>query len=541
MGRFDTQSTPIEGGGRFDALSTPLDPSDLERVQQEQAAVEPEESPGFLERVTTDLDRRSQMGQEIVRMTEAGEQTVPEALLQITGKVFAGSALDIIGEGIVSGVEGLSAITPDEIEDPVVEAFVGAGTEFLETTAGQLGIAAAEAGAEAYAEFKADNPRAARNLESIVDIGALALPLRVRPRVKAKSTFADKASTRLTDAATAQSARQKASFVDELITPKKTKKVREAEVLRTTETPILRRRKVELSPQERIISDEVSKLPEVSSSKTTIQNLQAINAANRAEADALIAQLSKNDVLIPKREFMAELGRAQARLAENPLLVGDAAKISERITAKMRQIVEKNPGTASGLLKSRKELDKFIASQRSGIFDPAQESALSTAVREIRQTTNNFIDDRVANVAVKDSLKKQSNLFRAMDNITPKAADEANNAVMRLIQKTGRVVNVGSLTRDLALTAGGVSLGVVGANVAPFLLGATAGVVGTGAAGLGAARLVMSPVAKKSLAALLKATDRAIRITTDEALIAGLREDRASVKELLNVVETEGE
>lgn len=502
----------------------------------------PEESPGFIERVRADLAERGRMLDEIQAAEEAGEQPLSESLLQVAGKVMAGSVLDVIGEGVVSAIGGLSAITPDEIEDPIVQGAVRLGTAFLETDLGKEGLEAAEKGFAAYNEFSAENPRAARNIESVVDIGLLLAPIKGKPKVKAQPTFADKLATRVTAAGEAQTLRQKSAFVDDLVRPQQTKKVREAEILRSTEEGALATRTTELSTAERAMADEVGKIAEVGSDKTLLGNLNAIQTANRAEANSLVNLLAKNPVIIPKREFGTALDQAVIRLRENPALVGDAAKTATSVVEKMKKLVAANPGTASGLLQARKELDAFIGSQRPKVFDPATESALSIAVREVRQTTNDFIDSKATSVDVKNSLQKQSNLFRAVENIGPKAADEAGNSILRLFQRVARATDLGTsfsqkIALGLGLVGGGTALAFNASSVAPFLVGAA---IPAGAL-FGAGKLAASATTKKAIGSLLRQADKAIRTTKDEALLAQLRADRGTVAEIFKQLKTEAE
>lgn len=495
----------------------------------EPEVVAEEERPGFIERVSTDVEDRMRLAEEIKGFTERGEQTLAESVLQLTGKVGAGTILDFLGEVVISGVEGLSAITPDIIEDPLVESVTKAAHLFLETDLGKAGLEAAQAGMETWNEFRAENPRAARNIESVVDIGLLIAPVKARPKIKAQPTLAGRAAKTLEEAAVKQTARQKADFVDDLILPKPTAAVRAEQVARTTEEGLLGTKKTGLSAGERAMADEVSLIEGVGANKTLQGNYTTISNEVANEARTLKDLLRKNDVIIPRREFAAELDTAIARLGENPLLVGDAATTATKVVDKMKQIVAKNPGTASGLLKSRKELDRWIGTQKPKIFDPNQETALSIAVREIRQSTNDFIDERAVNVDVKDSLKKQSTLLKAMDNIAPKAASEADNAILRAWQSANRVLGLrGEFNQTMAALFG---LGGLGASAmfAPVFTKLALGGVVTYAAG----KAVLSPSAKRGVSKLLGAVDRAIRTSKDQVLIAQLRLDRAAMVEIL--------
>ena len=495
----------------------------------EEIVPQPIDDPGFIERVSQDLAERGDIGEEIQQRFQAGEQGVLESGLQLAGKVGAGGALDIMGEALVSGMEGLRAVTPDYIEDSILDAATRAAFDFMGTDVGRAGLAAVEGGVEMWREFKAENPRAARNIESAANIGLLVAPTKGKPKVPAKPTPVVRAAEVMAGKAATQEAARKASFIDDLVLPKQTAKIRTEQAARTTERGLLGTKEVGLSPGERAMANEVSLVEGVSSKNTIQGNLNVISKEVTAESKKLTDLLKKNDVSIPRREFGAELDRAIVRLGENPLLVGDAAKTATKVVDKMKQIVAKNPGTASGLLKSRKELDAWIKTQKPKVFDPNQESALSLAVREIRQSTNNFIDERAVNVAVKDSLKKQSTLLRATENIAPKAADEGVNSIMRAWQRVSNVIGLrGEFTQMMATAAGVGGLGAA-AMFAPLfremlVLGGVSYVAG---------RAVLSPTAKRAVSKLLQGIDKSIRISKDEALISQLRMDRAALAELL--------
>lgn len=508
-------------------LDSPITPVEAPVTAPELATEE--ESPGFIERFSSDLENRKKLAREIQGLIDRGEQAYASSVLQLTGKVGFGTMLDFLGETVVSGVEILSAITPDEIEDPIVDTVTKAAHLFLETDLGKAGMEAAQAGMEAWNEFRAENPESARNIESIVDIGLLIAPVKAKPKIKAQPTMAGRAAIKVEAAGVKQTARQKAAFVDDLVLPKPTAKVRVEQVARTTEEGIFGTKKVALSAGERAMADEVSLIEGVGSSKTLLGNFTVISQEVTNEAKLLKDLLKKNDVIIPRREFAAELDRAITRLGENPLLVGDAATTATKVVDKMKQIVASNPGTASGLLKSRKELDRWIETQKPKIFDPNQETALSIAVREIRQSTNDFIDERAVNVAVKDSLKKQSTLLRAMDNIGPKAAAEADTALLRAWQSANKVLGLRGEFNQIVATAlgiGGLGAAAVAAPMFKFLLI-------TGAVSFVAGKAVLSPSAKKGVSKLLGVVDKAVRTSKDEALIAQLRLDRAAIVELL--------
>lgn len=366
----------------------------------------------------------------------------------------------------------------------------------------------------------------------LVEVGFIASPA-VAGRLAmaiAKPTVIGRAGEALAARAEAQTVREQAEFLDDLVSPKQTSAVKIDRVLRTSEPNILTGRTVEPTAFERDMADAVGNVPGISKKNTMLDNIRLIDDEVTAESKRLVDALKKTDVIIPKREFDLELDLAIKRLQENPLIVGDAAKTALKVVNKMKQIVEKNTGTGSGLLKSRKELDAFIKKQRPKIFDPAQESALSTAVREVRQTTNKFIDDRAIDVDVKNSLKKQSSLLSAIDNIKPKVADEGRTAIERLFQRVSTIIPIkDKIASDLSAVIAAMSF--VGTSIVEPKILVSAIAAG---AGIGGFKALKSPAPKKALSQLLKITDQAIRKTKDSDLISQLRLDRAVLVEILD-------
>lgn len=500
---------------------------------------EEDEKLNFLERVEERWSERGNMASEIEAAMARGEQGFAESAFQLIGKVGAGGVLDVLGEGVVSAFRGASAITPDIIEKPLTNAAKGAGMLFLDTPLGQAGLNAANEGMETYNQWKEENPRAARNVEAVVDIGLLATPVRGRTRgarladdVEETGTL-ERTGTRLERSAAEQRVERRDDFLFDLVRPKQTPTVRAQQARRTTETGILQQRQVAPSTIERAMVQEVSKIDDVTPRNSTTQNFQAIQQHNQQLARNLEKQITENDFTFPKRQLAAELRRKKDELAESPVLVGDAEKTAERLINTFEKFVKEEKGTGSGLLKARKRFDREIERQKPKAFDPKQENAMSIALREIRETANEFLDRNAKDVEVKESLQQQHRLFTVMDNLAPKLASEADNRILRAWQKTMRVLGVrNQVVQSLAGLAGMGGLGAAAA-FAPFVLK-----LGLGAGAVyGSSRLITSPLTKDFLAKLIQGLDASIKKTKDSNLIQELRADRAAVLELLQTIE----
>lgn len=130
--------------------------------------MDPSASPkkNFAQRVGEDANKRLQMAQDI---QNANHNPVEEGF-QMAGKVGAGLINDIAGEAFVSTGRGLSAITPNFIENPIKQA----GKNVLDTMANSPVGDLARSAVQTYGNFAENHPRAARNIESAINIGGVA-------------------------------------------------------------------------------------------------------------------------------------------------------------------------------------------------------------------------------------------------------------------------------------------------------------------------------------------------------------------------------
>lgn len=125
-------------------------------------------SSSFVSGVKEDATNRLSKVKESLKR----DQSLTSKALQTVGQ-GAGFVGDLIGEGVKSIGRGISAITPDVIEKPIVGGAKKLGVGILNTELGQAGLKAIEGGVEKYNEFKKNNPEAAGNLEAVVNIASL--------------------------------------------------------------------------------------------------------------------------------------------------------------------------------------------------------------------------------------------------------------------------------------------------------------------------------------------------------------------------------
>lgn len=119
--------------------------------------------PSFLERTATDLEGRGAKVADIIQARGKGEQSIIETAGQFVGQEI-GAATDVVGNIIANNplIESISDVSQVALE------------KFSRTDIGEKALDALQAGGKAIDKFSKENPRAARNIEAIINIGGAA-------------------------------------------------------------------------------------------------------------------------------------------------------------------------------------------------------------------------------------------------------------------------------------------------------------------------------------------------------------------------------
>jgi hypothetical protein len=111
---------------------------------------------------------------DIFNATLRGEQSLDEGIIQTAGQ-GAGYIGDLVGAGVEKLGEGLSYITPDPLENEVLNQL----GIFMDQPMMRMAKRALEQGGEVWERFSAENPRAARNISAVTNIAGVGIPTRV--------------------------------------------------------------------------------------------------------------------------------------------------------------------------------------------------------------------------------------------------------------------------------------------------------------------------------------------------------------------------
>jgi hypothetical protein len=156
---------------------------EIKTVLREKFPPSQSEKKGFLGKTQEALQQR---GADLANIEERAtlrvlptgsqtEQPIGTTALQIAGTEI-GALGDIVGEGVVSGLQALPEVVKEKASD--------IGSAILETDIGKAGIRALQQGMEAYGRYKEANPKDAATLESVVNIAAFATPIKGQSALK---------------------------------------------------------------------------------------------------------------------------------------------------------------------------------------------------------------------------------------------------------------------------------------------------------------------------------------------------------------------
>jgi hypothetical protein len=444
---------------------------------------------GYFSRVAGEYTKA---GQDIVSGINKSAEEVQKGLNQggIGGALNVAKGLGRSALRTVGGVAGatFAPITEAPIVKPALEA----------VSTGISKIPGVETIVQKATELAKKHPESAKDLEDIINIATIAggssLQKPMGATLEKTGVALEKSGLKSADIA-------KKSFAKELIMPVETKAVKLGQVKRTSEASgFFKKDIVNPTQTETKMAEEISKISGISEKNTYQKNYNLVKDYNVSQAEKLENDVAKNNFAISKEITISKLDESAKSLSESPLITGDAETMANKLINGAKKFVESNEANGSGLLKARKEYDNWVLSQKPKAFDAKAENAFTIANRSIRDTINTVLDENAVNLGVKESLRSQSTLYRAMENIAPKAAEEANTPIARAFQRMANAVGLkNKIVQQVAAIAG---IGGLGA-AATFAPGAVV-VGGGGFLVYRAGKLVMSPEMRIALGQLLQ-------------------------------------
>jgi len=385
------------------------------------------------------------------------DPTQEQAISERAEDIFSGVVDTIQGGVTINPIVSLFPLLPDFVEKPVGEVF-----EFL----GGLG----DKGASKLISFLGGDPESRVGVKTREAASLLA-------QLKGGKTIGEAgvagvkkvAKTRpvqeFAAGLKAKPAEARAKFTEELILPKESKKTGIEEIKRgRVEELGVKGRERTLNQQQIEIAKDVSKIEGVKESNTNLQNVNEIISANTKLAETLIKDIRANDAIFPKKELNSVLKKNMEKgIAESELFIVSESLVplAQFVFNKFNSLLEGKPNKASSVFEARQALDAWAKKNPGGEkqLTPEAMTAKAEALRIIRTTANKFVSDKVQNVNVTAELKNQSNLYRAIEEIAPKAEAEAATPFKRQLQQVHEQLG---FTGEVGATISAIGLSSVG-------------------------------------------------------------------------------
>lgn len=512
----------FEDGTKIEFFGTPTQ-EDVDEAHKQAKGVK-KQSPNFFQRVGSQY---AKAGRDIVSGIKRGGEIIEEGHAEaeasdtIGGQV-AGAFKSIGGAGVsalrtVGGVAG--AVFAPITEAPGIKQTLDFVADQIVKIPGVTNIV------ENAVELADKYPEQAKNIKNIVDIAVLVGGARTKtPADETAGKVVQKGGKALEESGKKSFVAKQKDFVRDLLRPSQTKKVKELQVPRTTETGkgIFKRSVIAPTKAEMRAEQAVLNIKGVSSSKTVQQNYNIISAANKQKAIALEQAIQANNFKIAPKDLLKTIDDIKVQFKASPLITGDAEKTANKLWNGMRNFLSKNERTGSGVLKARKQYDVWVKSQKPTVFNAKADSAFTVANREIRTGLNNLLEAKAPTLGIKQSLSEQSALFTAMNNLVPKAAIEADTAIGRAMQSIGQAL--GTKNKLVQATAAAAGIGGLGAaaKFAPSvaILGVPAFFIWRGG------RYVLKPQVRIAIGNLLQKAGPVIG-TADRTFLYGILSDYA--------------
>ena len=524
-----------QDGLAVDRLTEMLDEFDKSQGYQPEEFVSKESYRKVLADAGKTVDDLPVFLEELKQKEEAGTLSNRERGIYgaLSGRGGLGTGLDLVGTGISLSAREVSKFIPDSVEKKVVDGVTDTVKKLGEIPTVQNALEAIGEGYQSYLQWKSENPNDAMGVESIVNVAEIFAPPFKRKPIPDKTMFRTQADKQL-DRARELETGQRKDYLQSLITPVSTKANDEARAKRMTQNA-KGRNVYNPTDEEKEMVNVLKRVP-VSADNSLVGNRVILDTEINKVHNSLVKQLGKSKVKLNKKELNTELEGIVDDLQEtNPVLVGDASAVAKKIFNKAQQLLAKSDGSPAQLMQVRRDLDKWAKQQGKGSFDD-NENAYTVAQRAVRDFLNEKVADSVPETAVLDKLRKQHLLLRANDRILPKAAQEADTKIGRLVDNfyiaTGTTPPKTLLGKVATVGLGASILGGAGfAGLLPSLtIGTTAGTVG-----YMIYRGSISPSNRKVLSALLRETDKVLSSKLSKEMRKAIQADRVVLVEAMKL------
>jgi len=452
----------------------------------------------------------------------------PESLKQLTGYALSEAVIPAFGEIVIQGFktfgDAASAVTPNFIEQPVVEAAREAYYDAIHSDTGEMlieGLAAVAEGPEWYRNWKQDqSPEVVRDLESTINLAAFFTPT---PKTeKTDTNLIEDAGAKVTASGRAKINKKRRSDIQVMLNPVDEKQGLGGQY----DMPDSKTRAYTPSDHEIEVADEVHKIPEINKSTPFLTMRGHIEKAQeklRVHTAKRIDELGNPK--IDSTDLVEELETSMDELFSGTEFkaVGGNQNVGPPLVEWLREAILKSDGTATGILQVRRDFDSFMKRVSKGALDPQSANPRAMVATKLRTLLNDKVAESAPDAKVKESLGRQSKLYNALDLIEPKHEKQSLTTLYRL-QKRIQAIGLSIPHTPVGIVT---TLSIAGSMASKaWFPPAAFGLAAVGATGL-AYQFIRSGKGRIMIGETIKLTGKLIRKTTDPILKNQYKADRA--------------
>lgn len=197
---------------------------------------------------------------------------------------------------------------------------------------------------------------------------------------------------------------------------------------------------------------------------TITENINIVRDALGTEAEALKNSIKDVPTIFTFKELNSALNKIDLPISFKE----DAqAKVLKKVTDAAMKISKDQKGKLGGLLDARKEFDRLVEENFPNLYEAGKPTPTYNAITKTRNALNDFIESKLPEgFGYKESLKKQTSFYDALDAMESKAVKEVGSPTNKYIRKAKQVMKQNPRATNIAkLTAGGLTAFGVGKSL----------------------------------------------------------------------------
>ena len=410
-------------------------------------------------------------------------------------------------------MEAAGVVIPDVVREAAGDAF----DAVMATDSGKAAASAVSKGFAEYQEFAKENPRAAEEFETLVDVSALLSPRPDLINISQRAAAAKKAGD------TSRNLKDKVAITG-LLTPEKldrTAQTRPVGVLNKTETWVP-------DDFDNSVIETVAAIPGIKPYGNVHENFRVMQDYVKGQKDTLDNFIRSQNKEVDVEDLNADFNAALQEFTSTNVytLASKAAQEQfDKYVRVARKEIKENGGSLVGILNARRNFDQAVHEAGQSL-DADVATYQVKAAKLVRGVMNTYLKNNTRGDDVKNLLDNQFRTLTALDTLVNKRNKEGKDTLARITQSINEATGITLPRTALSVIA---TLTLV---TQPVYAGALAGAAATGYTARAIARHG-KPAVLRAYGQMLSGIDRSIKSLDDKTKISALRADRQVIVAML--------